>query len=1530
MFRRVLSRLRGIPDPDAESIQSPPASEAEAEPVRTASVPVDWPESDAKRRMLVVPRGDDPPPPHPSPPSFSTAPPSDEPESEPQQPSASQASDDEIKPADRMTGRSPSGNPNPNDRKSEERSDDELALLLAAADNDDEAQEIVEQYGSEEGRKRLRAGESVPEEPSRSSARRNRRSARSAAELDDLIGSDEEKQVIVDSIRMNVGQTDGVTTRRGTVVGRGRKRTLDEARGVPLSEKRSHKQNFIERNRRSAIDNAIEMTRPNDEDDDDEPVRRPRRSARRKPKMVSPAGEKRRSSRLQHLYTQGEDDEDGDDGHGSDDSSEVSDVSMRSTASEGEEDDDNSDSESANERQEQEDSDEESDDDYEDSPANQRKRAKLDGSPRRGTRRSGRLVGRNQSAPSRSKPVKLKKKKVTRRRTNPHSMFEIEAPENLLTEQERRARLDALVKQSEEVAKKLNEAMAAEKERNQATSDGLPGASPGRTLKKSDGEVYWPSGDGKEMQNHQVQGVRWLLTLDSKGLNAILADEMGLGKTIQSIAFLGTVLMTENRGPHIVVAPKNVVPHWAAEFEVFYPGKFKVITHIGAGSERFHRLEKNLRRYPDFDVLVTSFDLALRDLFTKPRSHQMTAWDNRHMIRKMQKLEFEYAVIDEAHRLKNNNGKFNKGLRMYKQAKRRLLLTGTPLSNNLLELWSLMNVLNPRIFGSSTTFDSWFAAPFDTSRGGLNINEQSVIVDRLHTIIRPFFLRRLRADVCPSYSSADEVVIQCPQSSLQKALAMHFRRSSKNKELSVNNAVMVHRKIANHPFIASNALFEHEDLRVPRTLVGSSGKFVFLYWALPRLIAGGHRVLLFSQFRMVLDFLEDLMEILKFKYGRLDGETANNERENTVANFNKPDSDIPIFLLTTRAGGVGLNLQTADTVILFDSDWNPSADLQAVSRIQRIGQKRTVHIMRLVTENSVDEVIVERGREKLRTEAVAVGAGKFTTNVDTLVDTALRQKDLEQLLEEYEERQADRNSPDLYGVDDVGSNAAAADGVSKQYFSRWEPQLLRKGETAIPKFEGEVQSLTVDPLAVPEWIRPGCDSRCANYAIRCNYKSQIPAAIQKANIENASKSGVLPTKRERRERINLEKFYDEISDDDESEYEAHQEMEESDASDDVLFVPDELMQKRALKPSSSIANANGAPNKPNPANEQRNVPNGVQHEVIAPAVVQSVGSDVAAAQNSAKTQNVFSHMMQNVEKQLYVTSNHEFHYKILSKPKIEPMSDKSLSPYGQSQASGIAPKTKPTAAGVPSAQLASTGATAHSAAKPINAVRTVQPSNRMHSAMSPIARPIHRSSHSSPSGRSKVRPLVSQSGAAGSAATSRYLSHPNASKSGLSRPILPRPFNNEVIVIDSDSDDNIQTAPRASSKLARPRQASMHEMRAAAAARAHALSSAQTRANNTIATSQVQQRTTPNEQSGSAGVPPVAKTASAEQQNIEDAHELLDTSAVPDITDGEVDPALVARLREFTGVKDQAALIHALQVCNLDVHQAADQILMYD
>lgn len=707
-------------------------------------------------------------------------------------------------------------------------------------------------------------------------------------------------------------------------------------------------------------------------------------------------------------------------------------------------------------------------------------------------------------------------RKGRRRRTAPSDVFSTGRSE--LTEVEKRERLEFLLNQSSEIARSLHQALAQAPARQldrhpsqSRTPNGDPNGkelaggndeqNPTDKLKTSAEEEFVPpNGRGCELQPHQSEGVSWLLKLDAQGLNAILADEMGLGKTIQAVAFLASLILSGSRGPHLIIAPKNVCEHWISEVAQWYPSQITVVCHLGPAEERIENLNRVLLD-DNFDIIVTSFETALRDLFS-PIRHDSLSSSQRKVLREFREVEFEYLVVDEAHRLKSDKARMNQAIRNYTKCQRRLLLTGTPLSNNLQELWSLMNILNPRIFSSKATFESWFSAPFDNAKGKkrevMTNAEKSLIVDRLHTVLRPFFRRRERKDVCPDFTSADEVVISCPLSALQKSLMHHFQRRASEREAGVSNILMAMRGVSNHPYITSDAFNEYAESDATPKLVATSGKFSFLHYALPRLIGSGHRVLLFSQFRAVLDYLEDLLELLEIKYGRLDGATNSDDRTSGIADFNAEGSDIPVFLLTTRAGGVGLNLQTADTVILFDSDWNPSADLQAVSRIQRIGQKRTVHILRLVSENSIDALIVETAGHKRRTQEVAVGAGNFHTSYGAARDQKLRQKDLEELLGVLEGR---KYLDDLTPDNEVSSGCAAvlpsADGSRETKDIRiadWHKKLLRPGETELSPCDVEPIWIDSTPDSgysnVPKWLSKDADLVAAARAMRSHNSYQ--------------------------------------------------------------------------------------------------------------------------------------------------------------------------------------------------------------------------------------------------------------------------------------------------------------------------------------------------------------------------------------------------------------------------------------------------------
>jgi len=357
-------------------------------------------------------------------------------------------------------------------------------------------------------------------------------------------------------------------------------------------------------------------------------------------------------------------------------------------------------------------------------------------------------------------------------------------------------------------------------------------------------------------------------------------------------------------------------------------------------------------------------------------------------------------IIDEGHRMKNHNNKLTFTINTCYTTTHRLLLTGTPLQNKLPELWSLLNFLLPSIFKACDTFEQWFNAPFATTGEKVELNEEEtiLIIRRLHKVLRPFLLRRLKKDVESQLPDKVEYIIKCEMSGLQRALYNHMqekgimltdagsggKQGQKGGAKALMNTIMQLRKLCNHPF-----MFQHIEEAYARhvgmptdviqgpDLYRSSGKFELLDRIFPKLKRSGHRILLFCQMTQLMTILEDYLNWRAYKYLRLDGTTKSDDRGDMLKEFNKADSDYFIFILSTRAGGLGLNLQTADTVVIFDSDWNPHQDLQAQDRAHRIGQKNEVRVLRLMTVNSVEERILAAARYKLNMDEKVIQAGMF-------------------------------------------------------------------------------------------------------------------------------------------------------------------------------------------------------------------------------------------------------------------------------------------------------------------------------------------------------------------------------------------------------------------------------------------------------------------------------------------------------------------------------------------------------------------------
>ncbi|KAI0233838.1 ATP-dependent DNA helicase Snf21 [Massospora cicadina] len=481
---------------------------------------------------------------------------------------------------------------------------------------------------------------------------------------------------------------------------------------------------------------------------------------------------------------------------------------------------------------------------------------------------------------------------------------------------------------------------------------------------------------GGTLKDYQLRGLQWMVSLYNNRLNGILADEMGLGKTIQTISLISYLIEVKHlNGPFLVLVPLSTIPNWAQEFNKWAPSITKVV-YKGSPAER-KELQRTHLKHNSFQVLLTTFEYIIRDKSV------------------LSKIPWMHMIIDEGHRMKNSDSKLSLTLNGYYTFKYRLILTGTPLQNNLPELWSLLNFVLPRIFNSVTTFDEWFNTPFSSAGGQdrieLNEEEQLLIIKRLHKVLRPFLLRRLKKDVESELPDKVEKVVKCKMSALQLKVYHRIQRhvallapttgkvKSKGRGHSLSNTIMQLRKVCNHPFVfpeVERAVNPSYGLATD-ALFRVSGKFELLDRILPKFFQTGHRVLIFFQMTSIMSIFEDYLAYRQVKYLRLDGTTKQEDRAKQLAEFNNLDSEIKLFMLSTRAGGLGLNLQTADTVIIFDSDWNPHQDLQAQDRAHRIGQKKKVLILRLITTNSVEEKILERAQFKLDIDGKVIQAGKF-------------------------------------------------------------------------------------------------------------------------------------------------------------------------------------------------------------------------------------------------------------------------------------------------------------------------------------------------------------------------------------------------------------------------------------------------------------------------------------------------------------------------------------------------------------------------
>uniref|UniRef100_A0A8K9XN96 SWI/SNF related, matrix associated, actin dependent regulator of chromatin, subfamily a, member 4 n=1 Tax=Oncorhynchus mykiss TaxID=8022 RepID=A0A8K9XN96_ONCMY len=575
-----------------------------------------------------------------------------------------------------------------------------------------------------------------------------------------------------------------------------------------------------------------------------------------------------------------------------------------------------------------------------------------------------------------------------------------------------------------------------------------------------------------QLKQYQIKGLEWLVSLYNNNLNGILADEMGLGKTIQTIALI-TYLMENKRvnGPFLIIVPLSTLSNWVYEFDKWAPSVVKVSYK---GSPQARRAFIPQLRSGKFNVLLTTYEYIIKD-------KQVLA-----------KIRWKYMIVDEGHRMKNHHCKLTQVLNTHYLAPRRVLLTGTPLQNKLPELWALLNFLLPTIFKSCSTFEQWFNAPFAMTGEKVDLNEEEtiLIIRRLHKVLRPFLLRRLKKEVEAQLPEKVEYVIKCDMSALQRVLYRHMQAkgvlltdgSEKDKKgkggtKTLMNTIMQLRKICNHPYMfqqIEESFSEHlgfsGGIVSGLDLYRASGKFEVLDRILPKLRATNHKVLLFCQMTSLMTIMEDYFAYRNFKHLRLDGTTKAEDRGMLLKAFNDPASQYFIFLLSTRAGGLGLNLQSADTVVIFDSDWNPHQDLQAQDRAHRIGQLNEVRVLRLCTVNSVEEKILAAAKYKLNVDQKVIQAGMF----DQKSSSHERRAFLQAILEHEEQDEEEDEVPD----DETVNQMIARSEEEFDHFMRMDldrrredarnprrkPRLMEEDElpTWIMKDDAEVERLTCE------------------------------------------------------------------------------------------------------------------------------------------------------------------------------------------------------------------------------------------------------------------------------------------------------------------------------------------------------------------------------------------------------------------------------------------------------------------------------------
>ena len=523
---------------------------------------------------------------------------------------------------------------------------------------------------------------------------------------------------------------------------------------------------------------------------------------------------------------------------------------------------------------------------------------------------------------------------------------------------------------------------------NQSSLEGLPEGlaepewympHPTRPDTELEGGYRIPGDIYPSLFDYQKTGVQWLWELYSQQVGGIIGDEMGLGKTIQAIAFLAGLHYSKKiTKPIIVVCPATVMKQWVNEFHTWWP-PFRVSILHTSGSGM---IDVGREARIEDELMLQTWDKSSRKTLTKGHKAAKGIVDrvvsDGHVLvttysglqtyaNLLIPVDWEYAVLDEGHKIRNPDTVITIHCKELRTANR-IILSGTPMQNNLIELWSLFDFIFPMRLGTLVNFRQQFEFPIRqggyASASNLQVQTAMKCAETLKDTISPYLLQRFKVDVAADLPKKSEQVLFCKLTKLQREAYENFLSSDEMKAVMNHQkqalfGVDILRKICNHP-----DLQEHRVLSVkPGYNYGSgakSGKMQVVKALLELWRDTGHKTLLFAQHRIMLDILEKFIKTLGgFHYRRMDGNTPIHTRQTMVDEFNQ-NPDAHVFLLTTKVGGLGVNLTGADRVIIYDPDWNPSTDIQARERAWRLGQKREVMIYRLMTAGTIEEKIYHR------------------------------------------------------------------------------------------------------------------------------------------------------------------------------------------------------------------------------------------------------------------------------------------------------------------------------------------------------------------------------------------------------------------------------------------------------------------------------------------------------------------------------------------------------------------------------------------